>query len=169
MDRIWVLDEEIVPAKWLQPLPQPLFPGEPRTCPNGSWSAPGRALQSTLNKKTCLLVDQEDTFSCSTRRRAFLLNKKTCLLKTCLLVQIGLQGSTRGRPGAVWTGPGFSREKWLRKWLEPLCQSNFLIQNLDSVQNDPELARGVVLASQDRSTVSTPYGPPLFQFDQRAV
>jgi len=49
---------------------------------------------------TCLLVQQQDMSSCSTRRRAFLLSKKTCPLvqqedmpslllnrKTCLLVK----------------------------------------------------------------------------------
>ena len=33
-----------------------------------------------LNKKICLLVEQEDTSSCRTRRHVFLLNKNTRLL-----------------------------------------------------------------------------------------
>ena len=33
-----------------------------------------------FNKKTCLLVEQEDMSSCWTRRHVYLPNKKTCLL-----------------------------------------------------------------------------------------
>ena len=41
---------------------------------------PRRSGPFLLNKKTCLLVKQEDMPSCSTRRHVFLFNKKTCLL-----------------------------------------------------------------------------------------
>ena len=87
----------------------------------------GPKLVMNSNSKTCLLVQQENMFSGSTRRHVFLFNKKTCFLvqqedmsscstrthvflfskKTCLLVQLEAgpllySGAGEQKVGGAW-------------------------------------------------------------------
>ena len=62
----------------------------------------GRRHVFFLNGKTCLLVEQDDMSSCSTRSHVFLFNRRRCPLvqkDTCLLVQ--RRGPERNPLGGV--------------------------------------------------------------------